>query len=757
MKRTFILSLLFLLGILTTFSQNNYFVSVSGHIYHDSTMTAVPNHLVNAKITGSGMVQVATFITDDSGFYSGSFTGFSFGNLDVSTIDCNGQEILYSVPFSPGNNVFEFDFWICAPIVFDCKASFTYEIFPGNTLSTVVFTDLSIGDPSNWIWDFGDGNTSTLQNPEHTYESQGVYQVCLTISTPDGACTDIFCDFVYVGNSFPGCTNWFWYNQSSDYVFEFYAESDPPADNYIWDFGDGTTGTGQTITHAYLPNTGDVFMVTLTSYSFDPATGDSCFAISFDKVYIYGFPNDCENWFWYIQSPDGSLEFFGDAFPPAETYEWEFGDGTTGTGQTISHQYDPNLGNMFIVTLTTTSYTANGEICTATSTQEVYVGNTPGDCYNFFWYQEMGNNTIQLFGESWPAPADLYQWTFPDGTAQYGQQVLYTYDPALGNEFSVCLDTYIGMNTMDSCFAQSCQIVFTGGWVGDFISGTIFTGNSPADQAFAMLYNISPNGIELFDFQLTAPGTGMYSFQFVPPGEYYVVGFLSPASNYFNQFFPTYYGDALYWYDATVITPDSTLNTYDINMIPVSGSGNGDGSISGNITIETKGDPGSGMQVVLMNTDNEPLSFTTSNDLGDYAFENLAYGNYHVKVEMTGGESEIATVELTSYNPYAVVNFVVDGSQIFLGINEAVITSGIINIYPNPVNNLMNIDVFMEQNENITLTITDILGKEIKTFQIQVNQGRQTIQTPVSDLKKGYYNLIIQRSSGQRSLMKFVK
>ncbi|MBE0640053.1 MAG: PKD domain-containing protein [Bacteroidales bacterium] len=758
MKKTFILTLLFLFGVLTASAQNTYFVAVSGHVYQDSAMTAVADHIVNAQVIGSGMVQNATFITDDNGFYSGSFTGFFDGLLEVSTIDCNGQEIVYSVPFSPGNNVFEFDFWICNPAPFDCKASFIYEVIPGNVATYVSFTDLSFGNPSTWNWDFGDGVTSTIQHPTHTYELPGIYQVCLTIATADGSCTDVYCDDIYANVILPECTNWFWYNQSSDYVFEFYAESDPPASDYFWDFGDGTTGTGQTITHMYAPNTGDVFMVTLTSLSFNPATSDSCVAVSSDMVYIYGFPpNDCENWFWYMTTPAGSIDFYGEAFPPAETYDWDFGDGTTGTGQSISHQYDPNLGDVFIVTLVTTSYTANGEICTAVSEQEVFIGNTPGDCFNFFWYEEMGNNAIQLFGESWPVPADVYQWTFPDGTVQYGQQVLYTYDPAMGNEFVVCLDTYIGANTIDSCYAQTCQIIYTGGWSGGIISGTIFTDNIPADQAFAMLYQISPNGTELFDFQITAPNTGIYSFQFVPPGEYYVVGFLSPGSTYFNHYFPTYYGDALYWYDATIINPDDSSMFYNINLIPVSGSGNGNGTVSGNITIESKGDPGANMQVVLMNTDNEPLSFTYSNEFGDYKFENLAYGIYHVKVEMAGGECEIANVELTASNPAAIVNFVIEGSQIFLGLNETVITSGIANIYPNPVDNLLNIELFSESTESITITIKDILGKEIKTLQHLTSQGLQSIQVPVSELKKGYYNLIIHHSSGQRSSMKFLK
>lgn len=48
------------------------------------------------------------------------------------------------------------------------------------------FTDTSLGSPSSWNWDFGDGTTSTLQNPSKTYTSSGTYTVRLTVTEPGG-------------------------------------------------------------------------------------------------------------------------------------------------------------------------------------------------------------------------------------------------------------------------------------------------------------------------------------------------------------------------------------------------------------------------------------------------------------------------------------------------------------------------------------------------------------------------------------------
>ncbi|MDZ4724447.1 MAG: PKD domain-containing protein [candidate division Zixibacteria bacterium] len=66
------------------------------------------------------------------------------------------------------------------PVIADFQANPRAGILPTN----VTFTDLSTGAPVTWFWDFGDGNTSTVQNPVHTYTTAGTYTVCLTASNP---------------------------------------------------------------------------------------------------------------------------------------------------------------------------------------------------------------------------------------------------------------------------------------------------------------------------------------------------------------------------------------------------------------------------------------------------------------------------------------------------------------------------------------------------------------------------------------------
>lgn len=56
---------------------------------------------------------------------------------------------------------------------------------------TVNFADQSTGNPTSWFWEFGDGNTSTMQNPTHSYQSFGTFNVCLTVD--DGNCERTTC------------------------------------------------------------------------------------------------------------------------------------------------------------------------------------------------------------------------------------------------------------------------------------------------------------------------------------------------------------------------------------------------------------------------------------------------------------------------------------------------------------------------------------------------------------------------------------
>lgn len=77
-------------------------------------------------------------------------------------------------------------------------AAFTSNYVAGACINPVQFTDASTNAPTSWAWDFGDGQTSILQNPSHQYAASGVYTVALTVTSANGVATETKVDYLTV-------------------------------------------------------------------------------------------------------------------------------------------------------------------------------------------------------------------------------------------------------------------------------------------------------------------------------------------------------------------------------------------------------------------------------------------------------------------------------------------------------------------------------------------------------------------------------
>lgn len=77
-------------------------------------------------------------------------------------------------------------------------ASFEVETAVGNEPFDVIFRDNSVGDVTSWVWDFGDGSSSTDQNPTHTYTTNGIYTVSLSAAGQYGSDTYTRSNLIWV-------------------------------------------------------------------------------------------------------------------------------------------------------------------------------------------------------------------------------------------------------------------------------------------------------------------------------------------------------------------------------------------------------------------------------------------------------------------------------------------------------------------------------------------------------------------------------
>ncbi|RJP43619.1 MAG: PKD domain-containing protein [Desulfobacteraceae bacterium] len=141
-------------------------------------------------------------------------------------------------------------------------ASFSTSTTSGDIPLLVTFTDHSTGNITSWAWDFGNGDTSTEQSPQYTFESPGNYTVVLTVTGPGGADADY--EYITVINSNAPVADF----SATPTVgmpplpVTFTDLSTGEITSWLWDFGDGNTSDLQNPVHEY-QNTGN-FEVKLT-------------------------------------------------------------------------------------------------------------------------------------------------------------------------------------------------------------------------------------------------------------------------------------------------------------------------------------------------------------------------------------------------------------------------------------------------------------------------------------------------------------
>ncbi|MDD5419489.1 MAG: PKD domain-containing protein, partial [Methanomicrobiaceae archaeon] len=148
------------------------------------------------------------------------------------------------------------------------KAEFDARPLIGNAPLTVRFTDQSDMDVGEWSWEFGDGKTSSEQNPEHTYLEAGNYTVSMTISSAAGNDTVAKPDYIRVKETSVRPVAGFEAEITSGptpLTVRFSDTSAGSPTEWLWEFGDGGTSTDRHPVYQYT-NAG-VYDVALTVWS----------------------------------------------------------------------------------------------------------------------------------------------------------------------------------------------------------------------------------------------------------------------------------------------------------------------------------------------------------------------------------------------------------------------------------------------------------------------------------------------------------
>jgi len=204
-------------------------------------------------ITDRGSLGVSLNVEQDSRFsslddlHTLSLSDFEF--VDESSLMINSSTAQVRTSSPP----------IVTPV-----ALFTGNVMSGTPPTTVQFTDTSTNSPTSWMWTFGDGGTSTLKNPSHTYTTAGSYTVSLTVTNSGGSNTLTRTNYITVTSAIPPNASFTGSPTSgvAPLTVTFTDVSTNSPTSWAWTFGDGGTSTLKNPSHTY--TTAGAYTVSLT-------------------------------------------------------------------------------------------------------------------------------------------------------------------------------------------------------------------------------------------------------------------------------------------------------------------------------------------------------------------------------------------------------------------------------------------------------------------------------------------------------------
>ncbi len=256
----------------------------------------------------------------------------------------------------------------------------------------VAFTDAST-DAVSWLWDFGNGSTSAIQNPSHIYTQSGIYTVRLIVTNLNG-CTDTIVMPDLIQLSGPSGDFTFFPDTIGCPPYEItYVSNTTNATIYTWDFGDGSLGNGASATHSYTQL--GAYIPTLI---IEDNNGCSFTYQSVDTLQIAPLNVDAGQDFTICENESVQLVATG-----GDTYSWFPPVGLS----------DPNAANPFVSPTVTTTYIVTVQLLACQNTDTVVVVVNPAPQANFTVADVcFGDTTAFLSNSTMLAPDSIVSWNW---------------------------------------------------------------------------------------------------------------------------------------------------------------------------------------------------------------------------------------------------------------------------------------------------------------------------------------------------------
>jgi len=333
-------------------------------------------------------------------------------------------------------------------------ASFKYTPSAPVVGQMVQFTDTSTNSPTSWQWHFGDGMTSTVQNPTHSYGASGPFVVTLDAGSGSGTKT---ASQTLTVSSASTVTASFTYSPALPLVgqtVQFTDTSSGSPTSWHWSFGDGGTSTAQNPSYTFAAAAS--YITTLTASN---ATGSRNTSQSITIV-----PALSASFTYSPVSPatGQAIQFTDTSTGSPSSWQWDFGDGTSSTAQNPSHSFSASGSYSVSLTIRAGSNLNN-------ASQTVKVGQQLAASFNYSPASPAVGQAVQFTDVSTGSPTS-WQWDFGDGTTNSNQNPSHAY--AASGSYSVSLTIWSGSTSAST-------------------SGAINVGSG-------MAYWVSPTGAALY-------------------------------------------------------------------------------------------------------------------------------------------------------------------------------------------------------------------------------------------------------------------
>jgi len=682
-----------------------------------------------------------------------------------------------------------------------------FALFNSNQLNApelkVEFTDLSIGEADSWLWDFGDGNASDLQNPVHIYENAGDFEVTLTISSTN--CDDSFTRPLTVKKD-TTCQANFDYQQNSvlEPIIEFTNLSVGENLLHYWDFGDGNTSQEISPIHEF--GTFGIYNVVLK------VVGLGCADSLTKQIEVIG-PTPCQADFSFTSQSPESLEisFINQSTGAINSFEWDFGDGNFSFEENPVHAY--SQPGIYIVEL------AVFAVGCADSIQKTVEITEPVFCEADFSFTSQSPEALEIsFTNQSTGAINSFEWDFGDGNFSieespvhsYSQPGIYIVELAVfadGCSDSIqknieitepvfCEAAFI----IDQEYPQSRLVSFTNQSVGtnissswDFgdgtfstetnpqheyggpglftvtlsisstnlcsdtvsdnleilpalkLSGSVLAGTNTLKLGNVFLYKKETSGV-LNIFGLSSLETRSFNFSGLTPGDYFVQAIPDFSFPYpvIPNYFPTYSGEKANWPEATIFETGTLPENLQINLLHFDDFFDGEASISGRVFLN-QGTQSFPVIIYLTDETNTLLSYKIPNEQNEFEFSEIPYGNYNIYPEKAGKTGQAFSIELTEAKPgsHGIIFNETETAIIpdLTAIDEAAKAKVIIS--PNPAGDFVHLQIKNTFQNNNRLTIY----KSDKSIAAIYNFGGNSFIFNVSGLSSGLYFLEIETNA----------